>query len=91
MGEHRNRELVDVVGDAVAAAREGARGRGRRVTGSSRRGSKRRARAPGEVRVADEHRLEVGGERGVDVDAVDLALEGDELRRIEHGGHVSCA
>ena len=64
--EHRHREVVDVVRDAVgAAAEQGAGARGAREV-HGRRGSTRRARGAGELRVAEDQRLQVVAERVVE-------------------------
>ena len=85
--EQRHGEVVDVVRDAVVPAVQqragagGARqvhaGAGRGAEGEGRRGARGR-----------DQRLQVGAERAVDRDPVDLALQRHERLRIEHDRDV---
>ena len=87
MREDGDREIVDVVGDAVVpTVKHGAAARRpREVHARARRRAERELRRRPRRR---EHVLQVRGQRGVELDAIDLALKGDELRRIEHLRHL---
>ncbi len=81
-------EIVDVVRDAiVAAAEEGTRTRGvpERDRAARRGAQGEGGGAPGGL----DERVEVAAERRVDRHPVHLALEGDELRRVEHDRDVA--
>jgi len=87
MCEHGNRELMDVVGDAVqSSAKERACSRSARQVHSGARGSAKRKSRRGSRR--NEDCLQVRGEGGIDDHAIDFALERHELRWIQNGGHV---
>ena len=88
VSKHRNGEIVDVVGDAVApSAHESARaGRLAERHGSAGR---RAEREDGRRARREDERLEIAEERVLDRHAVHLTLERDETRGIEDDRNVS--
>ena len=86
--EDMDGEIVDVVGDAVVPPAKKSpcpccRPEGQ---GAARRGSEgEHRRRPG----GENERVKVRAERRVEGDPLDLALQGHELGRVEHGGDIA--